>query len=101
MDTIRWILVCVVALPAFACTFANFCIGIRRVLLFTNSGVSWVPVIGTVAAIVGVLLVPKSGTLLSRSAMIAFFVFLCFDGVYVLSGVVNHLRTSITGKHPS
>ncbi len=101
MDTIRWILVCVVAIPALTCTIADFCIAVRRVWFFTNSGVSWIPVIGTVAALLGLLLIPKSDTWLSRSAMIAFFVFLCFDASYVLAGIVNGARTAITGKRPS
>ena len=101
MDAIRWTLVCIIAFPALIYTFANFCIAVRRVWLYTNSGPSWIPVVGTVAALAGILLVPKSRTLLSHGAMISFFVCLCFDGSIILADVVNWIRATITGTQPS
>ena len=101
MDTIRWIIVFVVVLPAAVFTFVNFCLAVRRVIYFTDSGPSWIPLFGSLAALIGLIAVPKTGSTPARSFLIAFCVFLVFDGSYGMSDIVNKVRAWRTGRRPS
>jgi hypothetical protein len=101
MDTLRWIIVCVVAVPAAVVTFLNFCLAVRRIVYFTNSGPSWLPLIGSLAAVVGLIAVPKTDSVFKLPVILAFCLFLIFDGSYGIADIINNLRARFTGRRPS
>ena len=54
--------------------------------------------IGSVTAILGVWVVPRTGTLFSRTMIVAFGVLLLLDNTYGLAQIVNKTRKMATGR---
>ncbi|TWT49535.1 hypothetical protein Pla22_47320 [Rubripirellula amarantea] len=101
MDTIRWIVVCVVLLPAAVYTTFNFGLAVRNLIFYADRGPSWIPLVGFLAAIVGLLAVPKNDSTVSGVAVFAFATFILFDVSYIAVGVFNAVRSRLTGRPPS
>jgi len=101
METIRWIAAFIFLAIATVYTGFNFFLACRKLVLFTSSGPSYIPVVGFAAALLGLLLVPKTQTTVSSIAVVAGGVFLCFDFSPHCADVINLMRTKLTGRKPS
>jgi len=101
METARWIIAGLVAVPTFVIALCNFGIGCRNLIFFTDRSPSPIPVLGTLGAIVGFLVIPRSGSTFSRFALIVFAVLLVLDLFVYLAGGANRLRAIVTGRNPT
>ncbi|TWU35836.1 hypothetical protein Q31b_52710 [Novipirellula aureliae] len=101
METTRWIATFIALAIAAVSTGANFFLACRKLILFTSSGPSYIPVVGFTAALLGLLLVPKTQATLSAIAVTAGCVFLCFDISPHCADVINSVRARLTGRKPS
>jgi len=101
METVRWIISLIVAIPAGLCTAMNFGLACRNLLCFTSRGPSPIPMVGLVFASIGLLAVPKTESIASRLAVAAFVLFLFFEVSHPISTALNDLRARITGRPPT
>ena len=101
METLRWIISLFVAIPAGLFAVMKFGLACRNLLYFTSRGPSPFPVIGSVFAIIGLLVVPKTESFASLPAVTTFAIFVIFEVSHPVATAFNGLRAKITGRHPS
>jgi len=101
METARWIIAGLVAIPTLVIALCNFGIGCRNLIYFTHRSPSPIPVLGSLGAIIGLLTIPPNGSTISQIALIVFAVLLILDlFVYLVSGA-NRVRAIVTGRNPT
>jgi hypothetical protein len=101
MDNLRWGLVAIILVPTTLLALVNAGIACRNIIFFTERSPSPIPVIGTIGCVLGLVLVPRSESVLSTGILAAFVLLAILDSSWGLASGLNRLRSIITGKHPS